>query len=340
LTELRRALKTAQETELDLRKRERDLEAQANELELRASRILEAEREKIRSDAFRKFNHEHQFKDAEKEKQITDLRRQIDELKRKAEQGSQQLQGEVLELALEELLKAAFPSDNITPVAKGICGGDSIQQVLGANGLRCGDILWESKRTKNWSQRWLAKLRDDQRQARATCAVLVSEALPEGLEAFAMLDGVWVCSWTCVKPLATALRIGMIEVAKSRLAVQGQHDKMEMVYSYLSSQEFRSRVAGIVEAFITMRQDLESERRSMQRLWSKREKQLDRALLNTAGMYGDMQGIIGASLPEIGGLTINTIEDRNESASDEPEAGCDKELAPASGSAAVQRSLK
>lgn len=308
LQELRLKLKTAQDAELAIRKRERELQAKAEEVELEVSRTLEVERDKIRTDALRHFAQEHQLKDAEKEKQIGDLRRQIDDLKRKAEQGSQQLQGEVQELALEDLLRTAFPADNVAPVAKGVCGGDSMHQVLDATGLLCGAILWESKRTKNWSHGWLAKLRDDQRTARAACAVIVSEALPDGVDTFAMVDGVWVCSWTCVRPLATALRVGLIELAKSRLAVQGQHDKMEMVYNYLASQEFRNRVAGIVEAFLTMRQDLESEKRSMQRLWSKREKQLDRAMMNTAGMYGELQGIIGASLPAISGLAISCIE--------------------------------
>lgn len=306
--ELQARLKEAQVNELELRKRERDLLAQKEQLQLDLARQLEVERESIRATARQQYEAQHHLKDAEKEKQITDLRKQIDELKRKAEQGSQQLQGEVQELALEALLRTAFPADNVTPVAKGVCGGDSAQQVLDATGLSCGTILWESKRTKNWSHGWLAKVRDDQRVARAACAVIVSEALPDGLKTFALVDGVWVCSWACVRPLATALRVGLIEVAKSRLAVQGQHDKMEMVYNYLASQEFRNRVAGIVEAFMTMRQDLESEMRSMQRLWSKREKQLDRAMMNTAGMYGDLQGIIGASLPAISGLAINCIE--------------------------------
>lgn len=317
LTELQSKLKMAQDAELKLRERERKLHARTEELQLEVARQLYTERGKIRAEALRQSDQEHQLKDAEKEKQIADLRHQIDELKRKAEQGSQQLQGEVQELALEDLLQSAFPTDNITPVSKGVCGGDSLHQVLDPTGLSCGSILWESKRTKNWSQGWLAKLRDDQRAARTACAVIVSEALPDGVTTFALVDGVWVCSWSCIRPLASALRVGLIELAKSRLAAQGQHDKMEMVYNYLAGQEFRNRVAGIVEAFIAMREDLESEKRSMSRIWAKREKQLERASLNTAGMYGDLQGIIGASLPAIAGLSVPCLAAPGEAGHDE-----------------------
>ncbi|MEZ6096878.1 MAG: DUF2130 domain-containing protein [Pirellulaceae bacterium] len=269
---------------------------------------MDSEREQLRTQAREQFEEQHQLKDAEKEKQISDLRKQIDELKRKAEQGSQQMQGEVQELALEDLLTSTFPTDTIDPVAKGVFGGDAVQRVFDSMGLNCGSILWESKRTKNWSNGWLAKARDDQRSARAGCVVIVSEALPDGIRTFGVLDGVWVCSWSCVTGLAMALRVGLIEVGKSKLAVQGQHEKMELVYNYLAGREFQQRIEGVVEAFITMQSDLDAEKRSMQRLWSKREKQLQRALSNTAGLYGDLQGIIGASMPLIEGLESPRIE--------------------------------
>ena len=308
LTELQTKLKDAQTNELELRKRERELQSQKEQLQLEVARTVDAERDKIRTDARQQYEEQHQLKDAEKEKQITDMRKQIDELKRKAEQGSQQMQGEVQELALEDLLATAFPHDNIEPVAKGVHGGDALQRIIDPTGLNCGGILWESKRTKNWSNGWLAKARDDQRAARAGCVVIVSEALPDDVRNFAMIEGVWVCSWSCVAGLAAALRIGLIEVGKSKLAVQGQHEKMELVYTYLAGREFQQRIEGVVEAFITMQSDLDSEKRSMQRIWSKREKQLQRALSNTAGLYGDLQGIIGASMPLVEGLTTSAIE--------------------------------
>ena len=308
VTELESKLKESRTLELSLRKRERELESKTEELKLQVARELDSERDKIRTEARAQFEEQHQLKDAEKEKQIADLRKQIDDLKRKAEQGSQQMQGEVQELALEDLLGTSFPADTIEPVAKGVHGGDAVQRVIDPTGLNCGGILWESKRTKNWSNGWLAKARDDQRSARAGCVVIVSEALPEGVRTFGLVDGVWVCSWSCVTGLAAALRAGIIEVGKSKLAVQGQHEKMELVYNYLSGREFQQRIEGVAEAFITMQSDLDSEKRSVQRLWSKREKQLQRALANTAGLYGDLQGIIGASLPTVEGLTAAAIE--------------------------------
>lgn len=308
MKDLQKKLKQSQDAELELRKRERDLKSKQEELQLEVARRIDAEREKIRTQAAQQFEEQHQLNDAEKEKQIGDLRKQIDELKRKAEQGSQQMQGEVLELALEDLLTRSFPTDSIDPVAKGIRGADVVQGVLDSAGLDCGQILWESKRTKNWSKAWLAKARDDQRSARAGAVVIVSETLPEGVRTFDLIDGVWVCSWPCVVGLAAALRVGLIEVGKSKLAVEGQHEKMELVYNYLAGQEFQHRVSGVVEAFVSMQGDLESEKRSMQRIWSKREKQLQRALTNTAGLYGDLQGIIGASLPVIDGLAPPRLE--------------------------------
>ena len=222
VNELQEKLRESQEKELELRKRERELQTQQEELQLQVARTIDEEREKLRGEARQQFEEQHQFKDAEKEKLIADLRNQIGDLKRKAEQGSQQMQGEVQELALEELLSASFPLDSIDPVAKGVHGGDAVQHVHDLSGLKCGGILWESKRTKHWSNKWLEKARDDQRAAKAGCIVIVSEALPEGVRTFALVEGVWVCSWSCVLGLASALRVGLIEVGKSKLALQGQ----------------------------------------------------------------------------------------------------------------------
>ena len=308
IKELQGKLTAAQQNELELRKKERELEAKADELKLTVARELDTERGKIRETAMKQFHEEHHLKDAEKQKMISDMRRQIDELKRKAEQGSVQTQGEVQELALESMLEASFPVDSIEPVGKGVNGADCKQVVYCPSGTTCGSILWESKRTKSFSKSWLPKLRDDQRTARASVAVLVTQSLPEGVETFTLTDGVWVCSWKCAKGLAMALRTGLIEVGKSQLASQGRAEKMELVYNYLSSAEFQRSVEGIVEAFVSMQSDLESEKRSMKRLWNKREKQIDRAIHNTAGLYGDLQGIIGASMPAVEGLSMPRIE--------------------------------
>ena len=278
------------------------------------NRQLDEERAKIRDDAKQEAIAERELKEAEKEKIIGDLRRQIAELQRKSEQGSQQLQGEVLELSLEDQLRQRFPFDEITPVPKGIHGGDVLQTVRDASGTECGRILWESKRTKNWSDGWLSKLRDDQRAAKAQLAILVSVELPSDLRTFRHIDGVWVTSTACAIGVASALRAGLLEVAAAKRSTEGRNDKMELLYSYLSGQEFRHRIEGIVEAFVTLREELEAEKRSTQRMWARREKQLERAVAQTTGMYGDLSGIIGASLPQIERLEPRSLPHEDETA--------------------------
>jgi hypothetical protein len=303
LTEANSKLKAAQDAELTLRKERRELEEQKATLELTLTRQLDEERANIRETAKKEAAEERQLKDAEKDRLINELRVQIDEMRRKAEQGSQQLQGEILETTLEDLLRQQFPFDEIAPVPKGMHGGDVTHTVRDASGAVCGVILWESKRTKAWSDGWLPKLRDDQRAAKAQIAILVSVELPKDVATFRHIDGVWVSSVACAISLAHALRAGMLEVGAAKRALDGRHDKMEVLYKYLSGQEFRHRVEGIVEAFVTLREELEAEKRATQLRWAKREKQLDRAVTQTTGMYGDLSGIIGASLPAIESLT-------------------------------------
>jgi hypothetical protein len=304
LDESKVKLLTAQQAELELRKSKRELEEAKRELEVTVARKLDEEREKIRETAKKEAADERQLKDAEKDKLIADLRSQTDDLRRKLEQGSQQTQGEVLELELESWLRQAFPYDTITSVPKGVFGGDVVQNVRDSSGSDCGTILWESKRTKNWSDGWLPKLRDDQRAAKAQIAVLVSIELPKGIKTFECIDGIWVTCRDCSLGLASALRSGLIQIAATRRSQDGKSGKMEMLYGYLSGPEFRHRVEGIVESFATLKEDLESEKRAMHRTWAKREKQLERAITNTSGMYGDLSGIIGASLPAIEQLTL------------------------------------
>ncbi len=246
---------------------------------------------------------------SEKEAQIAGMQRQIEELQRKASQGSQQLQGEALELELESLLRGRFPRDLIEPVPKGEFGGDVLHRVLGAAGQSCGAILWESKRTKNWSDGWLAKLRDDQRSAKAEIALIVSAALPKGVETFDLVDNVWVSEPRFAIPLAIALRESLINLAGSRQAAAGQHTKMELVYQYLTSSRFRHRIDAIVEKFTDMQADLDRERKTMMRMWAKREEQLKGVLDSTAGLYGDLQGIAGRAMQEIESLDVLMIED-------------------------------
>ncbi|HEY3243179.1 MAG TPA: DUF2130 domain-containing protein, partial [Phycisphaerae bacterium] len=304
IAELSAKLSAARQTELDLRQRERQLKQEREEFELTVTRRMEEEREKVRAEALRRAGEEHQLKDAEKDRKITDLAKQLDDAKRRLEQGSQQAQGEVLEVVLEDLLRESFPHDAIEEVGKGRAGGDVIQRVRTPAGADCGAILWESKRTRNWSDGWLVKLRQDQRQAKAATAILVTTALPAGIEHFGHLDGIWICTWPCAMAVASAMRAGLLEVAAARRAHENQQDKMAHVYQYLISPEFRNRVGGIVEAFVTLREDLEAEKRAFQKHWAKREKQLERALTCATGLYGDFQGIVGASLPQIERLEL------------------------------------
>jgi len=250
----------------------------------------------------------------EKETQIAGMQRQIEELRRRAEQGSQQLQGEALEIELESLLRGRFPRDLIDPVPKGEFGGDVLQRVLGPNGQTCGAMLWESKRTKAWNESWLGKLRDDQRAAKAEIALIVSSTLPKSVETFDLVDGVWVTDPRFAMPLAIALRQSLIELAGSRLAQEGQQNKMEMVYTYLTGPRFRLRIDAIVEKFTDMQVDLDRERKVMMRMWAKREEQLRGVLDSTAGLYGDIQGIAGRAMQEIESLDVLMIEANGEAA--------------------------
>lgn len=324
LAEATAKLKAAEDAELILRKERRELEQQKETLELTVNRRLDDERGKIRDAAKKEAAEERQLKDAEKDKIIVDLRSKIDDLQRKAEQGSQQLQGEVLEVALEELVRQHFPFDETTPVPKGIHGGDVVQTVRDASGAVCGTILWESKRTKNWSDNWLPKLRDDQRAAKAQIAILVSMELPREVTTFRHIDGIWVTSSVCAINLATALRSGLIEVAAAKRAVAGQQGKMEHLYDYLAGPEFRHRVQGVVEAFVTLKKDLDAEKRAVQRIWAKREKQLERATANMSGLYGDLNGIIGATLLPIEEMELQAITDTSVEAETAPLPLADK----------------
>ena len=299
LKEAQRSRRNCCASELDDARRELDLT-----IEKRVQESLTEIRQKARVEAEERLK----LKVAEKEQQISSMQRQIDELKRKAEQGSQQLQGEVLELELEAALRAHFPHDAIEPVGKGEFGGDVVQRVITPAGQPCGALLWETKRTKNWTDCWLPKLRTDQRAAGAELAVLVSTALPKGVETFGFVDGVWVTDFRFVLPLAVALRQPLIEIAAARQAHEGQEMKMELVYQYLTGPKFRHRVEAIVEKFSEMQADLHRERKAMTRLWAKREAQIHGVIESTVGMYGDLQGIAGKAIQEIEGLDVPLLE--------------------------------
>jgi hypothetical protein len=295
-------LAEAQKSQVEMLKKQRELDDARRELELTVERRVQESLAAVRESARKQAEDDLKLKVTEKELQIASMQRQIEELRRKAEQGSQQQQGEALELELESLLRTKFPRDTIEPVAKGEYGGDVLQRVCGPAGQTCGSILWESKRTKYWSDGWLAKLRGDQRAAKAELAIIVSQALPKEVESFDLIEDVWVVSPRALVPLAVALRNHLIAVACERQTGQGQQTKMEMIYQYLTGSRFRQRVQAILEKYTEMRRDLDKERSTMNRLWAKREEQIRCVIESTAGMYGDLQGIAGQTLPEIEGL--------------------------------------
>ena len=298
-------IESARQVELTLRKRERELERQREDLELTVARKLDEERTRIVADAQERLAEQHRLKDAERERQLADMRRQIEDLKRKAEQGSQQMQGEAGEEELEAALRAAFPYDEITPETQGVRGADIHQLVFDARGLKGGAILWECKNAKNWSEAWIAKLKDDQRTLRADVAVLVTASLPRGCTRFTIIDGVLVTDFTCAAPLASVLRANLLQLAQSRTASVSKDQKLELLYRYLSGIEFRQRVEAIVESFERMREDLEQERRAAERQWAKRAKQIEAVTFNISGMYGDLQGLV-PSLPAMASLELPT----------------------------------
>jgi hypothetical protein len=301
-------LLAAQQAQAGFMKKQRELDDARREMNLtietRTQEALAGVRDKTRKEVEDALG----LRVREKEELIAGMQRQIAELKRRAEQGSQQLQGEALELELEDLLQNKFPRDVIEPVPKGEHGGDLLQRVAGPGGQICGTILWETKRTKAWSDGWLAKLCVDQRAAKADLALIVSRTPPKGLDGFDLIDGIWVTEMRCVVPVAIALRETLIALSAVRTAKKGQQSKTERIYEYLTGQGFRHRVEAIVEKFTEMRTDLDRERKTMTRLWAKREAQLQIVIEATAGMYGDMQGIAGQSLPEIEGLDLLQLE--------------------------------
>ncbi|MCA9499703.1 MAG: DUF2130 domain-containing protein [Nitrospira sp.] len=301
-------LAEAQKVQADLLRKQRELDDAKRELDLTIEKRVQEGLTATRDQAKKEAEEGLKFKVMEKEQTIASMQKQIEDLKRRAEQGSQQLQGEVQELELEAMLISKFPLDQIAPVAKGEHGGDVLHQVAGSFGQACGTILWESKRTKNWSDGWLIKLREDQRQAKAEIAIIVSQALPKEVESFEFIDGVWVTHPKVALPVAIAMRHTLMEVAGARQASEGQQTKMEMVYQYLMGPRFRQRVQAIVEGFSSMKEDLDKERKVIMKQWAKREEQIDRVMMATVGMYGDLQGIAGKTLQEIEGLELQALD--------------------------------
>jgi len=301
------SIKSFRENELELRKQKLSLEKEKEEFDLKLQRKLDEERASIRKDAEGKAQEQHRLKDLEKEKVISDLKDALEDMKRKADQGSMETQGEVLEQDFEAQLRRFFLHDHIAPVPKGIRGADLIQTVRTPMGADCGILLWETKNTKAWSDQWIPKLKDDMIATRATMAILVTVGLPECVRRFDLVDGVWVSDPLCAIPLAAALRQQMLALNCERQSSVGKNEKMEMLYHYLAGCEFKQKIEGIVEAFTAMQDQVNRERRAMEKNWNEREKQIERVIKNTVGLYGDMQGIIGGAIPQIPALELGTV---------------------------------
>jgi len=297
-------LAEAQKAQAQLIVKQRELDDAKREMELTIETRITESLAKVRESAKKDAEQELSLKVIEKDLTIKSMMEEIDNLKRKAEQGSQQLQGEALEWQLETMLTGKFLHDRIDPVPKGEHGGDILHRVNLPTGTACGTILWETKRVRNWQDGWLPKLRNDQRTAKAEIAVLVSTVLPKDVDTFDQIDGVWIVHPRCILPIAMSLRNMLIEVTTARQAGEGQQTKMEMVYAYLTGPKFRLRVEALAEAFTSMNEDLFKEKKAVVKQWAKREEQINRMMGATVGMYGELQGIAGKTLGEIEGLAL------------------------------------
>lgn len=291
-----------------MREKDELKEAAMAEAQLQLNQTLLAEKDKIR----KAEEEKNELRIRELQKKLEDQMRLTDEMRRKQEQGSMQMQGEVQELAIEEWLMANFPLDTIDEIKKGARGGDCIQVVHTRSKQNCGRIYYESKRTKDFQTGWIEKFKADMREKEADIGVLVTEAMPQHMDRVGQIDGVWVCTYEEFKGLAAVLRESVIQVSTALSSQENKGDKMVMLYDYLSSTTFRMQVEAIVEGFTAMKSALESEKRSMQRIWKEREKQIDKVVTNTIDMYGSIKGIAGSAIQSVKALEL-------------PEAGFDEE---------------
>jgi len=299
--ELKAKLKKQQEEMLDLSKSKRELKDQMESIEIENQKKLDLELERIKIDVLKKSEDEHRLKDLEKDKKISDALKQVEEMKTKMQQGSMQTQGEVFELELQNILQREFPTDIISEVAKGVRGGDITQTVIDKSGQRCGVILWESKNAQ-WSDKWLAKLRDDQREAKAEIAVLVSVNLPKEYKTYQ--EGVWIISREAILASATFLRFNLVQANFLKRSQEGKKEKADAIYSYVSSHEFSLRVQSMLEHYSNLQKEMEQERRWFALKWARQEKSLRVMIDQTNGFYGDLQGVMGNALPEIKSFSL------------------------------------
>ncbi len=297
-------IKELTEVEKSMRIKVRELEDKARDAELAANRKFDEERRKIEVEAGRRASTELQRKVDERDLQIDGLRRQIEELGRKVDQGSQQAQGEVVELAVERSLAEMFAADRIDPIATGVRGADVMQTVRSTNGAAAGKISWEVKRTKHWKNEWLSKAKSDCLAANADVAVIITQAMPADVESLELIDGVYVVSFDCWRILAVALRKAVMDVHAARLAQVGRETKAAKIYSFVTGSKFKQQIDTIVRSYTTLKDQLEKEKRALAKCWSERERILSDAIETTASMHGEIQAIAGEELPEIAQLAF------------------------------------
>ena len=296
---------------LEQAERLRDLKKKDEEREMEMKKKLLEGEETIRKDAQKKAEDEQHMKLLEKDKQLENALKEVEDMRRKLQQGSQQTQGEAFELEFETMLQRQYPNDKIVPVGKGIKGGDIIQEIWDSRGNYTGKILWELKNTKTWSEPWIDKLKNDKRSINADEAVLISEMLPGTMKVAGFRDGVWVTQRNFVISLADTLRAKAIQLYYVKISVQSKDKKMEVLYGYLSGNEFKHRVEALVDAFTKMQEEIEKEKRYFSNKWARDEKNIRQVVDNTYGMHGDLKGIMSTMLPEIRGMEL--LDSGNES---------------------------
>ena len=302
----KKKLDEANQKELQLRKQARDLQEQKKNMELEIARKLDSERKQIEEKTKSELEEKNRLQLAEKDKQMEQLKKSLEEAQRRAKQGSQQIQGDVQENDLKAILEARFGTDTISDVPTGIRGADLIQAVNNNLGQKVGTILWESKRTQTWTESWVQKLKDDQAKAQADISIIATQAMPQGIHSYGYYRGTWVVKYqtSYILALTSTIRYFLEQMALVKSSQVGKGQKMEYLYNYLASPQFKNKIENIVEAFTSMQEGIDSERRAMQRIWSKREKELDRVIDSTTSMYGQLQGIMGAKLERIEKLEL------------------------------------
>jgi hypothetical protein len=311
LAEARAREEASNGKETDLLRRERELASSLSAIALETEKRMLEERKRIQEETANQatqriaiIQEQTQLREKEHEEKAAQLQKKFDQLQQQLTQGAQQAQGEAQESLLKDILVDAFPEDRIEDVAKGVRGADLVEHVYTPTHEECGVILWESKRTKEWSKAWLDKLRDDQREVGASSTVIVTQTLPPEVKDFGLVEGIWVCGWRYASALAAVLRSGLIDLHQARRASEGRDTKMHHLYDYLTGHEFRLRVEGVIRALVAMQQELESEQRALTRIWRKRGATMTRALGQMSSVYGALQGIVGAKLEDIDALAL------------------------------------